>query len=91
MDKKRYKTLRKGTKVYIVYLDDYCDCPCCDGSCAEVTFMDGVVVDKFDAEETIAIDLVGDGHYRYWEREIVYTVRKEAEKKMRELEKEIIW
>jgi hypothetical protein len=59
--------------------------------CAEPVFMDGTVEDTLDSEGLIYVDIVGDGYGVWWEMEKVYTVKREAEKRYREIEKEIGW
>jgi len=90
MNKKDFKKLKPGKKIYIVELDDYCECPMCDGSCNEPSIRETVVSStdlknlkvyaKTWAESTWILP---------WDLDEVFTRKKDAERKYRELEKNL--
>jgi len=83
MNKKDFKNLKPGKRVYIVQLEDRCECPLCDGSCSEPEMWDA----KVDSIRVDTGDVLVNGYGYLMDTPYltVFTRKKDAEKRLREL------
>lgn len=87
MDKKTFKKLKKGKKIYLVTYEDYCECPHCDGSCNEPQMVDAKVFDIDLKEERIFYKFMEESTYIFNTTDLdsVFTNQREATRKLKEL------